>query len=197
MSDVCDVVGSYNAIHDFFQNNGVGDYSVQCNYGGVPYATDENVHAGDRFWSNDFTDSHFGREIRMYPESQILAKKRTGNTLPILISLDNDSIKVTEWHTKMKSVKVEKKLDDLVYDEQNNVKHNKTKFSYYDNQEYVECYKTRLSYDDVHVYNNDKISTFSIWYDVPKDLNYHLDIKFIKINDNQPGFWQKLKNIFS
>ncbi|WP_251373699.1 hypothetical protein [Wolbachia endosymbiont of Drosophila simulans] len=29
-----------------FQNNGVGDYKVQCNYGVVPYATDEYVHFG-------------------------------------------------------------------------------------------------------------------------------------------------------
>ncbi len=33
-------------------------------------------------------------------------------------------------------------------------------------------------------------------YDAPKDPNYHLDIKFTKINDNQPGFWQKFKNMF-
>ncbi|APR97784.1 hypothetical protein [Wolbachia endosymbiont of Folsomia candida] len=197
MSDVYDVVGSYNAIHDFFQNNGVGDYKIQCDYGGVPYATDENIHAGDRFWSNDFTDSHFGREIKMYPQSELLAQANTGNTLPVLISLDDDSIKITEYHTETKSVKVEKKSDDLVYDEQNNVKHDKTKFSYYDNQEYTKCYKTRLSYDDVHVYNNDKVSTFSIGRDVPQNPSYNLDITFIKINDNQPGFWQKFKNMFS
>lgn len=41
-----DAADSYAAIYDFFfQSNGVVDYKVQCNYGGVPYATDEYVHS--------------------------------------------------------------------------------------------------------------------------------------------------------
>ncbi len=30
MDYINDAAGSYTAVHDFFQNNGVGDYKVQC-----------------------------------------------------------------------------------------------------------------------------------------------------------------------
>lgn len=66
----------------------------------------------------------------------------------------------------------------------------------HDKQKYVKCYTTKLSYDDVHIYNNDKVSTFSIKYDVPNDPKYSLNITFTKVNDNKPGFWQKFKNMF-
>ncbi|OWZ25676.1 hypothetical protein CCY16_00464 [Wolbachia endosymbiont of Wuchereria bancrofti] len=46
-----------------------------------------------RFYSNYFTDSHYSREINMYPQSKLLAKEYVGHTLPILISLDKDLIK--------------------------------------------------------------------------------------------------------
>ncbi len=76
-----------------FFNNEVGNYKVQFSYGCVYYATNEYVHAGDKFYSNYFIDSHYGREINMYPQSELLAKGYVGNTLPILISLDKDLIK--------------------------------------------------------------------------------------------------------
>ncbi|MDD9336366.1 MAG: hypothetical protein PV345_03420, partial [Wolbachia sp.] len=85
-------ISNYITIHDFFQNYGVGDYKVHCNYGGVPYATEGNIHAGDRFWSSNFIDSHFGREIKLYPQSELLAKEYAGNKLPVSISLDDDTI---------------------------------------------------------------------------------------------------------
>ncbi|WP_341807849.1 hypothetical protein [Wolbachia endosymbiont (group E) of Neria commutata] len=146
MGYINDVVGSYTATHDFFQNNGVGDYRIQCDYGGVPYVTQENIHAGDRFWTNDFIDSHFGREIKMHPQSKLLAKQYAGNGLPISISLDNDSIKIVECQKKTKFVEIERESGNLVRDKQKSVKYHTTK----------------LLYDDVHVYNNDKVSTFSI-----------------------------------
>jgi len=108
MDYINDAAGSYTAIHDFFQNNGVGDYKVQCSYGGVPYATDEYVHSGDKFWSNNFIDSHFGREIKMYPQSELLAKEYAGNTLPVSISLDKDLIKMKECQKKTKFVELER-----------------------------------------------------------------------------------------
>ncbi|WP_264719084.1 hypothetical protein [Wolbachia endosymbiont (group A) of Lasioglossum morio] len=180
MDYINDAAGSYTAIHDFFQNNGVGDYKVQCSYGGVPYATDEYVHSGDKFWSNNFIDSHFGREIKMYPQSELLAKEYAGNTLPVSISLDKDLIKIKECQKKTKFVELERESGDLVYDKQKHVK----------------CYTTKLSYDDVNIYNNDKVSTFSIKYDVPNDPRYSLNVTFTKVNDSKPGFWQKFKNMF-
>ena len=38
-----------------------------------------------------------------------------------------------------------------------------------DKKKYVKCYTTKLSYDDIHIYNNDKVLTFSIKYDVPNN----------------------------
>jgi hypothetical protein len=174
-------VNNHDTIYGFFQNGGVGDYKVHCTYGGVPYSTEENVHAGDKFWSHNFIDSHCSKEIKMYPQSELLAKEHAGNTLPISIFLDNDSIKITECQKKTKLVEVERESGDVVYDKQKSVK----------------CYTTKLSYDDVHIYNNNKVSTLSFEYNVPKNPSYHLSVTFTKINDNQPGFWQKLGNIFS
>ncbi|WP_395462920.1 hypothetical protein [Wolbachia endosymbiont of Cantharis cryptica] len=180
MDYINDAVGSYTTIHDFFQNNGVGDYKVQCNYGGVPYATDEYIHAGDKFYANNFIDSHYGREIEMYPQSELLAKEYAGNTLPVSISLDQYLIKIKECQEKTKFVELERESGELVYDKQKHVK----------------CYTTKLSYDDVHVYSNNKVSTLNIKYDVPNDPKYSLNITFAKVNNNKPGFWQKFKNIF-
>ncbi|RDD34878.1 hypothetical protein Wcon_01001 [Wolbachia endosymbiont of Cylisticus convexus] len=180
MDYIDDAAGSYTTIHDFFQNNGIGDYKVQCSYGGVPYATDEYVHSGDKFWSNNFIDSHFGRGIKMYPQSELLAKEYTGNTLPISISLDKDLIKIKECQKKMKFVALKGELGDIVYEKQKHIK----------------CYTTKLSYDDVSVYNKNKVSILNIRYDVPNDPKYSLNIAFTKVNDNQPRFWQKFKNMF-
>ncbi|QOD38559.1 hypothetical protein [Candidatus Wolbachia massiliensis] len=180
MEYINDTVGSYATIHDFFQNNGVGDYKVLCNYGGVPYATGEYVHAGDRFYACNFIDSHCGREIKMYPQSELLAKEYAGNTLPVSISLNQDLIKIKECQKKTKFIELERESGDLVYDKQKRIK----------------FYTTRLSYDDVHVYNNKEVSALSIKYDVPNDPKYCLNITFTKINNKIPGFWQKFKNIF-
>lgn len=180
MDYINDAANSYAAIHDFFQNNGVGDYKVQCNYGGVPYATDEYVHSGDKFWSNNFIDSHFVREIKMYPQSELLAKEYAGNTLPVSISLNEDLIKIKECQKKTKFVELEGESGDIVYDKQKHIK----------------CYTTKLSYDDVSVHNKDKFSILNIRYDMPNDPRYSLNIAFTKVNDNQPGFWQKFKNMF-
>lgn len=174
-----DTIGSYAAVHDFFYDNGVGNYNIRCTYGGVPYATDEYVHAGDKFWSSNFIDSHFGKKIKMYPQSELLAKEYAGNTLPISILLEKDSIKITECQKKTKFVELETESGEVVFDKQKRIK----------------CYTTRLSYDDVHVYNNDKVSTFSIEYDAP-DPKYCMNVTFTKVNDNKPGFWQKFKNMF-
>ncbi|MFP3026025.1 MAG: hypothetical protein ACEY3L_07160, partial [Wolbachia sp.] len=73
--------------------------------------------------------------------------------MPVSISLDKDLIKMKECQKKTKFVELERESGDLVYDKQKHVK----------------CYTTKLSYDDVHIYNNDKVSTFSIKYDVPND----------------------------
>lgn len=180
MDYINDAADSYAAIHDFFQNNGVGDYKVQCNYGGVPYATDEYVHSGDKFWSNNFIDSHFGREIKMYPQSELLAKEYAGNTLPVSISLNEDLIKIKECQKKTKFVELEGESGDIVYDKQKHIK----------------CYTTKLSYGDVSVHNKNKFSILNIRYDMPNDPRYSLNIAFTKVNDNQPGFWQKFKNMF-
>ncbi|WP_333023926.1 hypothetical protein [Wolbachia endosymbiont of Pentidionis agamae] len=156
------------AVQDFFRNNGVGDYSIQCDYGGMPYSTNEHIHAGNKFWSNDFLDSHGGKEIKMYPQSEILAKEYAGNKLPISISLDKDLVKIKECQKEE-----------------------------HDNKKKVKCYTTKLPYgnNNVHVYD-DKDSTLKIKYDVPHDPKYSLDITLTKVNDNKPGFFQKLKNLF-
>lgn len=180
MDYINDAADSYAAIHDFFQNNSVGDYKVQCNYGGVPYATDEYVHSGDKFWSNNFIDSHFGREIKMYPQSELLAKEYAGNTLPVSISLDKDLIKIKECQKKTKFIELEGESGDIVHDKQKHIK----------------CYTTKLSYDDVSVHSKNEVSILNIRYDVPNDPRYSLNIAFTKVNDNQSGFWQKFKNMF-
>ncbi len=117
----------------------------------------------------------------MYPQSELLAKEYAGSTLPVSISLDKDLIKIKECQKKTKFVELERESGNLVYDK----------------QQHVKCYTTKLSYDDVHIYNNDKVSTFSIKYNVPNDPKYSLNITFTKVNDNKPGFWQKFKNMVS
>ena len=174
------VEDNYTAVYDFFQDGGVGDYRIHCNYGGVPYATEEYVHAGDKFWSDNFIDSHFNREIKMHPQSKLLAKEYAGNTLPISILLDNNSIKITEQQKKTKFVEVETESGDLVLEKQKRIK----------------SYTTKLGYDDIHIYDN-KAPTFSFEYTRPEDPNYHLRVQFTKINDNRPGILQKLGNIFA
>ncbi len=42
----------------------------------------------------------------------------------------------------------------------------------------------------------ERIPILNIRYDMPNDLRYSLNIAFTKVNDNQPGFWQKFKNMF-
>ncbi|MDM8335581.1 hypothetical protein [Wolbachia pipientis] len=180
MDYINDASDNYATIHGFFQNNGVGDYKVQCSYGCVPYATDGYIHVGDKFYASNFIDSHYGREIKMYPQSELLAKEYAGNMLPISISLDQDSIKIKECQEKTKFVELERESSGLVYDKQKRMK----------------CYTTKLSYDDVYTYNNNKISTLNIKYDVPNDPRYSLSIIFTKVNSNKPGFWQKFTNIF-
>lgn len=179
MDYINDAAGSYTTIHDFFHNNGAGDYKVQCSYNGVPYAADECIHAGDKFYADNFMDSHYGREIRMYPQSELLAKEYAGNMLPVSISLDKDLIKIKDCQKKAEFVGLEEKSDDLVYDK----------------QEHIKCHTTELSYDDVFAYDN-KTSTLNIRHDAPSDPQYSLNIAFTKVNDNKPGFWQKLKNMF-
>lgn len=180
MEDINNNCNNYTTIHDFFQNNGVGDYRIQCVYGDVTYVTDV-LHAGDKFWSDDFIDSHFNREIKMKPQIELLAKDYTGNKLPISMLLDKDIIKITECQKKIKSVEAESESGDLVNNKQKRIK----------------CYKTELSYDDIRIYNNDKISTFSFEHSAANDPNYHLEVTFTKINDDKPGFWQKLRHMFS
>ncbi|WP_225536533.1 hypothetical protein [Wolbachia endosymbiont of Mansonella ozzardi] len=93
MDYINDAAGSYTTIHDFFHNNGTGDYKVQYSYNGVPYATDGCIHAGDKFYTDNFVDSHYSKEIKIYPQSELLAKEHAGDMLPISISLDKDLIK--------------------------------------------------------------------------------------------------------
>jgi hypothetical protein len=174
MDYINDAAGSYTTIHDFFYNNGAGDYKVQCSYNGVPYATDECIHAGDKFCADNFMDSHYGREIKMYPQSELLAKEHAGNMLPVSISLEKDLIKIKNCQKKAELVELEEKSDDLVYDK----------------QEHIKCHTTELSY----AYNN--TSTLNIRHDAPSDPQYSLSIAFTKVNDNKPGFWQKLQNMF-
>ncbi|WCR53413.1 MAG: hypothetical protein PG981_000435 [Wolbachia endosymbiont of Ctenocephalides orientis wCori] len=181
MEDINNNFSNYTTIHDFFQNNGVGDYRIQCNYGGVTYVTDGYIHAGNKFWSDNFIDSHFNREIKMDPQIPLLAKEYAGNKLPMSMLLDKDIIKITECQKKTKSVETENESGDLVRSKQKRIK----------------CFTTKLSYDDVHIYNNDKTSTFSFEHSAANDPNYHLEVTFTKINDNKPGFWQKLGHMFS
>ena len=179
MDYINDAAGSYTTIHDFFHNNGAGDYKVQCSYNGVPYATNECIHAGDKFYADNFMDSHYGREIKMYPQSELLAKEYAGNMLPVSISLGKDLIKIKDCQKKAEFAELGGKSDDLVYDK----------------QEHIKCHTTELSYGDVFAYDN-KTSTLNIRHDAPSDPQCSLNIAFTKVNDNKPGFWQKLKNMF-
>jgi len=124
-------------------------------------------------------DSHYGREIKMYPQSEPLAKVYAGNTLPVSISLDKNLIKIKDYQKKAELVELEGKSDDLVYDK----------------QEHIKCHTTELSYDNVCAYNN-KTPTLNIRHDAPSDPQYSLNIAFTNVNDNKPGFWQKFKNMF-
>ncbi|WP_255453490.1 hypothetical protein [Wolbachia endosymbiont of Atemnus politus] len=144
----------------------------------MPYATNECVHA--KFYTDNFMDSHYGREIKMYPQSENLAKEYAGNTLPVSILLDKDLIKIKECQKKAKFVELEGESGSIVYDKQKRIK----------------CYTTKLSYDDICAYNNNKVSILNIRYDVPNDPKFSLNIAFTKVNDNKPGFWQKFKNMF-
>ncbi|WP_225538150.1 hypothetical protein [Wolbachia endosymbiont of Mansonella perstans] len=58
-------------------------------------------------------DSHYGKEIKIYPQSELLAKEHAGNMLPISILLDKDLIKKC-CQKKAKFVELGEKSDGLM-----------------------------------------------------------------------------------
>ncbi|WP_253300183.1 hypothetical protein [Wolbachia endosymbiont of Chironomus riparius] len=207
MEDINDIISNYTIVHDFFQTSGLGDYKAQCDYGGVLYKTNENIHAGDKFYSDNFIDSHFGKEIKMYPQNERLAKELAGNKLPISITIDDDKITITENVKKVKFIKSTPRYDyenqkdiEFIGDdkvrvtEYGNIPYSTKNDTDYYKYKYLKPYKTTFSYEDIHAYSKD--SMLNIEHQLPNNPNYSLNVKFTKVNDIQPSFWQKFKNIF-